>query len=132
VAGILGNQDAHAWKARIAARADAPDAGCVTSAAASSEPHIIRATALADASEDALQRVAKALRGARARTGLSEGHVVELLAKRGVAINLALLRRAERTGVVDLALAVSLADAYGTTTDGLAGRRLYGRRPAGG
>ena len=101
-------------------------------AAASPEPHIIRATTLASASEDALLRVAKALRGARARTGMSEGHVVALLAAHGVAINLALLRRAERTGVLDLALAVSLADAYGISTDGLAGRRIYGRRPPRG
>ena len=100
-------------------------------AARTPEPHIIRATTLAAAGEEALERVAKALRGARARTGLSEGHIVALLTARGIAINIALLRRAERTGVIDLALAVSLADAYGTTTDGLAGRRLYGRRPPG-
>jgi hypothetical protein len=95
--------------------------------APSPEPHIIRATTLAGAGEEGLQRVARSLRGARARTGLSEEHVVALLATRGVAINRALLRRAERTGVIDLALAASLADAYGTTTDDLAGRRRYSR-----
>lgn len=87
----------------------------------------MRATTVVGAGQEALERVARSLRAARARTGLSEEHVVALLTRRDVVINLALLRRAERTGMVDLALAVSLADAYGTTTDGLAGRRLYGR-----
>lgn len=76
------------------------------------------------------ERVAMSLRGARARTGLSEQHVVTMLNKQGVAISLGLLRRAERTGTIDLALAVQLADAYGTTTDCLAGRRLNNRQVA--
>ena len=76
------------------------------------------------------ERVAMSLRGARARTGLSEQHVVAMLNKQGVAITVGLLRRAERSGAIDLALAVRLADAYGTTTDCLAGRRLNNRQVA--
>ena len=97
------------------------------------EPHIIRATTFAGApsgvSENALQYVAKSLRGARARTGLSEGHVVAILVDRGVEITIDVLRRAEQSGVIELALAACLADVYGSTTDALAGRRLYCRQP---
>ena len=73
--------------------------------------------------DPALERVAKALRGARARTGLSEERAVSILAERGVTVSVRTLRRAEQTGVLDLALASHLADAYGTTTDCIAGRR---------
>ena len=69
------------------------------------------------------ERVAAALRGARARTGLSEAQAVEILQRQGVPITLLLLRRAERTGSLDLVLASHLADVYGMTTDCLAGRR---------
>jgi hypothetical protein len=58
---------------------------------------------------------------------MSEQRVVAILAERGVAISLPMLRRAERTGVLDLAFAAHVADAYGTTTDCLAGRRLARR-----
>lgn len=67
--------------------------------------------------------VALALRGARARTGMSEERAVAVLNERGVEISVPVLRRAERTGQLDFALASCLADAYGTTTDCLAGRR---------
>jgi hypothetical protein len=99
--------------------------------AASSEPQVVAATTFAsvlgDAPEAMLERVARSLRGARIRTGLSESQIVALLTERGVAISVAMLRRAERTGAIDLALAACLADSYGTTIDGLAGRRLYCR-----
>jgi len=70
-----------------------------------------------------LERVALGLRGARARTGMSEERAVALLVERGVAISVPMLRRAERTGELDFALASCLADVYGSTTDCLAGRR---------
>jgi hypothetical protein len=69
-------------------------------------------------------RVAAALRGARARTGLSEQQVVEKLAASGCALGFDALRDAESDGVLALAVASALADLYGTTTDCLAGRRL--------
>jgi len=75
-----------------------------------------------------LERAARGLRGARSRTGLSEEEVVSILARQGVALAVVDLRRAESTGVIGLALAGRLADIYGTTTDGLAGRRLHRRR----
>ena len=70
-----------------------------------------------------LERVAMGLRGARARTGMTEERAVAVLVERGVAISVPMLRRAERTGVLDFALASCLADVYGSTTDCLAGRR---------
>jgi hypothetical protein len=106
----------------------------MTPVAARSGPLVAAATAfasvVADAPEAMLERVARSLRGARARTGLSESQVVELLTEKGVAISLAMLLRAERTGAIDLALAACLADSYGTTIDGLAGRQLYCRLTA--
>jgi hypothetical protein len=75
-----------------------------------------------------LDRVGRGLRGARARTGLSEADVVAILARQGIALNILSLRRAESTGVIALGLAACLADVYGTTTDGLAGRRLHRQR----
>jgi hypothetical protein len=77
-----------------------------------------------------LERAAKGLRGARARTGLNEEEVVSILGRQGVALTVAGLRRAESTGAIGLALAARLADIYGTTTDGLAGRRLHRTRPS--
>src|SRR3954469_12408434 len=77
-----------------------------------------------------LDRVAKGMRGARARTGLSEDEVVSILARQGMALTIADLRRAESTGAIGLAQAARLADIYGTTTDGLAGRRLHRKRPS--
>jgi hypothetical protein len=71
-----------------------------------------------------LERVARALRGARARTGLSEAEVVAMLERQGIALSVPALCRAESTGVMTLAIAACLADVYGTTTDALAGRRL--------
>ncbi|HET6171856.1 MAG TPA: hypothetical protein VFD90_04580 [Gaiellales bacterium] len=74
-----------------------------------------------------LERVARGLRGARARTHLSEAGVVAILSRQGVALTVPGLRRCESTGVIALALASCLADIYGTTTDGLAGRRFSRR-----
>ena len=83
-----------------------------------------------DAYAATLERVARSLCAARARAGLNERQVVALLTDRGIAISLPVLCRAECTGVIDLVLATWLADTYGTTVDGLAGRRLYGRPAA--
>ena len=88
-------------------------------------PHLVHATVgpstgVLDATH---ARVAIALRGARARTGMSEERTVAVLVERGVAISVSILQHAERTGELDFALASCLADAYGTTTDCLAGRR---------
>jgi hypothetical protein len=77
-----------------------------------------------------LERVAQGLRGARARTGLSEADVVAILERQGIALSAPSLRRAESTGAIGLSLAACLADVYGTTTDGLAGRRLHRKRPS--
>jgi hypothetical protein len=75
------------------------------------------------ATDPMLDRVAAGLRSARARTGLSEKQIVAMLHEQGVESSLLALRRAESMGVIDFALAVRLADAYGMTTDCLAGRR---------
>jgi hypothetical protein len=83
----------------------------------------VTATATTDPRDGGFERVAVSLRGARARAGLSEERVVAILTVRGVAISELILRHAECTGVLELALAAHLADAYGTTTDCLAGRR---------
>ena len=99
----------------------------MTSLAASAEPDGLfaaPAVRLAEAPDEAHERVARALRGARARTGLREQQVVEKLVARGVEAGIPALRRAEGSGAIDLALASALADLYGTTTDCLAGRRL--------
>lgn len=80
----------------------------------------------------ALERVARGLRGARARTGLSETDVVAILERQGIALSAPALRRAESTGAIALALAACLADIYGTTTDGLASRGLHRNRPCAG
>jgi hypothetical protein len=74
--------------------------------------------------DEAHERVARALRGARARTGLGEQQVVDSIAASGFRLGPGALRQAESTGVLELALASALADLYGMTTDCLAGRRL--------
>ncbi len=86
------------------------------------EAHV-KATASVSATDPMLDRVAAGLRAARARTGLSEEQIVAMLREQGVESSLLALRRAESMGVIDFALAVRLADAYGMTTDCLAGRR---------
>jgi hypothetical protein len=85
-----------------------------------------------DAFEDeASTGVAAALRGARARTGMSEAQVVAKLSETGFRITTTRLRIWERTGVIRVDAASHLADAYGTTIDALAGRRAYRpRHPA--
>ena len=102
-----------------------------TSLSARAGPDLARATPLAavtTASAVVLDRVAKGMRGARARTGLTEAGVVAILERQGIALSIAALRRAETTGAIPLALAACLADVYGTTTDGLAGRRCHRTR----
>ena len=79
----------------------------------------------AGADDPAVHAVALALRGARARTGMSEEQVVAKLAEDGFAITVTRLRGWERTGVIRVDAAARLADAYGTTIDSLAGRRSY-------
>ena len=73
--------------------------------------------------------VAHALRGARARTGMSEQQVVAKLSEDGFEITAARLRGWERTGVVRIDAAAHLADAYGVTLDTLAGRRAFRTLP---
>ena len=106
----------------------------VTSTAPSAEPRVERRetehVAATSESTLALDRVAMGLRGARARTGLTEADVVSILARQGIALSVSGLCRAESTGSMTLALAACLADIYGTTTDALAGRRLYCKRPS--
>jgi len=86
--------------------------------------------------DPALDEVAKALRAARARTGMSEGQVVAVLAEHGFKITVTRLRGWERTGVIRVDAAAQLANAYGITIDSLAGRRAYrsirARPPASG
>jgi hypothetical protein len=89
--------------------------GAVPAVAGGHEPH----------SDPALAAVAQALRGARARTGMSEQQVVAKLADDGFAITLTRLRTWERTGVIRVDAAARLADAYGITIDSLAARRAY-------
>jgi hypothetical protein len=91
------------------------------------EPPLLRVVPTAD---EAHERVARALRGARARTGLAEQQVVDKLAARGFELGLAALRDAESAGVLELSLASALADLYGTTTDCLAGRRIGRQQPS--
>jgi len=78
--------------------------------------------------DPAVEEVAQALRGARARTGMSEHQVVALLAEQGLKVTVARLRGWERTGVIRVDAASRLADVYGTTIDSLAGRRAYRAR----
>lgn len=96
-------------------------------------PHLARATMESPAAAEGvpvvvLDRVAQGLRGARARTGMCEADVVAILERRGIALTVPALRSAESTGVLGLALAACLADIYGTTMDGLAGRRVHRTR----
>jgi hypothetical protein len=70
-------------------------------------------------------RISAALRAARARAGLDEQQVVDLLRARGVAITTATLERWERTGGIRLEEAVDLAAVYHMTLDELAGRRAW-------
>ena len=78
----------------------------------------------------AVEAVAHALRGARARTGMTEQQVVAKLAEDGFAITVTRLRGWERTGVIRIDAAAHLADAYGVTLDTLAGRRAFRSFPA--
>jgi hypothetical protein len=83
-----------------------------------------------DAGSDAgVEAVAHALRGARARTGMSEQQVVAKLAEDGFAITVTRLRGWERSGVIRVDAAARLADAYGITIDSLAGRRTFRTLP---
>ena len=86
------------------------------------------ASASVPALDPVLELVARALRGARARTGMSEQQVVAVLAEQGFATTPARLRGWERTGVIRVDVASRLADVYGTTVDVLAGRGAYRSR----
>jgi hypothetical protein len=61
---------------------------------------------------------------------MSEGDVRAILERQGISISAEALLAAESCGTISLSLAVCLADVYGTTTDGLAGRRLHRYRPS--
>jgi hypothetical protein len=93
--------------------------------AVTSQPDVVEAVVSVTkmTPDPVLERVATALRGARARTGMSEERVVAILTRKGIPADVRTLRRAERTGMIDLAFASHLADLYGTTTDCMAGRR---------
>jgi hypothetical protein len=81
--------------------------------------------------EQLLAQIAAGLSAARARTGLSEQQVVDLLKLHGLEIAAPALQRWEASGVLPVDSAVRLADVYGTTMDLLAGRRSYQpRHPA--
>ena len=77
-------------------------------------------------------RISAALRSARARAGLDEQEVIELLRVRGVSISLATLERWERTGGIRLEEAVDVAAVYHMSLDELAGRRAGLGRFLGG
>jgi hypothetical protein len=77
-------------------------------------------------------RISAALRSARARAGLDEGEVIELLRARGVSISMATLERWERTGGIRLEEAVDVAAVYHMSLDELAGRRTGLGRFLGG
>jgi hypothetical protein len=123
--GIPVFEDAGGWLPRIGRRGRAFDVVAMTPVSTVSATQIMQATVSScpGVLDGTLERVAMALRGARARTGMSEERTVAVLNERGVEISVAVLRRAERTGELDFALASCLADTYGTTTDCLAGRR---------
>jgi hypothetical protein len=79
-----------------------------------------------------VESVARALRAARARTGMTEHQVVALLAEQGFLTTVARLRGWERSGVIRVDVSARLADVYGTTIDALAGRRAYRTRHQAG
>jgi len=91
-------------------------------------PSAHRTTATAGEPAAALELVARGLRGARARTGMSEREVVGMLERQGISISAEALHAAESCGVISLSFAACLADLYGTTTDALAGRRIHRQR----
>jgi hypothetical protein len=73
-------------------------------------------------------RISAALRSARARAGLDEQEVIDLLQARGVSISLATLERWEHTGGIRLEEAVDVAAVYHMSVDELAGRRAWHSR----
>jgi len=73
-------------------------------------------------------RISAALRAGRARAGLDEQEVTDLLRVRGVSITPATLERWERTGGIRLEEAVDLAAVYHMSIDELAGRRAWHSR----
>jgi hypothetical protein len=73
-------------------------------------------------------RISAALRAGRARAGLDEQEVVELLRVRGVSVARATIERWERTGGIRLEEAVDLAAVYHMSIDELAGRRAWHSR----
>jgi hypothetical protein len=97
-----------------------PDGAAEHSEAARREP---TGTLVLIARAAAHDRISAALRDARARAGMSEQEVVDLLRDRGVSITAATLDRWERTGGIRLENAVDLAAVYDMSLDDLAGRR---------
>ena len=91
-------------------------------------PVPVQMAAASHRADPVVAEVAQALRGARARTGMSEQQVVAVLAEQGFKITVTRLRGWERTGVIRVDAASRLADAYGITIDSLAGRRAYRAR----
>ena len=91
-------------------------------------PVAVQLAAVSRRADPVVAEVAQALRGARARTGMSEQQVVAVLAEQGFKITVTRLRGWERTGVIRVDAASRLADAYGITIDSLAGRRAYRAR----
>jgi hypothetical protein len=73
-------------------------------------------------------RISAALRTARARAGLTEQEVIDLLQARGVSISAATIERWERTGGIRLEEAVDVAAVYHMSLDELAGRRAWHSR----
>ena len=61
-------------------------------------------------SDPVLDEVARSLRAARARTGMSETQVVAVLAEQGFKITVTRLRGWERTGVIRVDAAAQLAE----------------------
>jgi hypothetical protein len=78
--------------------------------------------------EELRAQIAASLRAARARTGLNEQQVVDLLVKQGLEVTTETLEQWETSGLLHVDSAVHLATAYGMTIDLLAGRRAYRQR----
>jgi hypothetical protein len=99
---------------------DTTDGAAEHSEAARREP---TGTLVLIARAAAHDRISAALRDARARAGMGEQEVVDLLRDRGVSVTAATLDRWERTGGIRLEDAVDLAAVYDMSLDDLAGRR---------
>jgi hypothetical protein len=83
------------------------------------------------ADEQVVAHIAAGLRAARARAGLSEEQVVDLVGGQGLEITARQLAAWEQTGLLRVDIAVYLAGVYGTTIDIMAGRRAFQLRHPG-